>query len=380
MLLSNPHRPDPRVAREAAALIQAGYRVTLVAWDREAEYPQEEELEGLSIVRIQNVRSGYGNGFRQIFRIPQFWMATIRYSKAHQHDVIHCHDLDTLPAGWWIKRTCKIPIVYDAHEDYPAMMSLYLPKWMVGLLSWMEKRFLRQIDLVIAASSQFTKKLQLQGIPQVETIGNFQNLNPFDEITAEEIAAARSRLGLSPEDYVIAYIGGFSRNRLLLPLIEAACSLDNVHVLLFGDGHQREAVEIAVKDSENVRYLGWLSPDQVALHTRLADVIYYCLRPDYPGALFNAPNSLSNAMAAGKPIIANDVGDLGFIVSTTGCGLLLDQVNVSSIRHAIQTLQDPILRREMGENARRAAVTHYNWDVTSQHLIDAYRSLFDTIQ
>ena len=35
MLLSNAFRPDPRVLKEARSLAQAGYDLTVIAWDRE---------------------------------------------------------------------------------------------------------------------------------------------------------------------------------------------------------------------------------------------------------------------------------------------------------------------------------------------------------
>ena len=45
MLLSNPFRPDPRVHREAKSLVNAGYEVTILCWDRKQRYPTEETIE-----------------------------------------------------------------------------------------------------------------------------------------------------------------------------------------------------------------------------------------------------------------------------------------------------------------------------------------------
>jgi glycosyltransferase involved in cell wall biosynthesis len=174
---------------------------------------------------------------------------------------------------------------------------------------------------------------------------------------------------------VLAYIGGFSRNRQLLPLIEAARGMPGVQVLLWGDGHQRAAVEQAVRDTPNVRYLGWLPAEQVPLHMGVADAIYYCLLPGYPGAVYNAPNTLSNAMAAGRPIIANDVGDLGRIVRQTGCGILLPEVTPAAIRQAVEILHDPLVRRRIGAAGRAAAEAEYNWTAARQQLVQVYDRL-----
>jgi glycosyltransferase involved in cell wall biosynthesis len=254
-------------------------------------------------------------------------------------------------------------------------MSLYLPRFMVGLLSWLERRLLKRADWTITASTVFADKLRASGVQSVRTIGNVQRLAPFAKVGEGAIAEARARLGLAPDDLVVVYIGGFSRNRMLLPLIEAAQVLPGVQVLLWGDGHQRAAVEAAAERAANVRYLGWLPAEQVPLYTRMADVIHYCLVPDYPGAVYNAPNTLSSAMAAGRPIVANDVGDLGRIVRQTGCGVLLSEVTPETVRRAVERLRSPAERRRLGEAGRAAAEARYNWAVAESHLIEGYEQL-----
>lgn len=375
MLLSNAFRPDPRVAREAHSLKDHGYPVTVIGWDRRAELRPRETRQGVEVIRVQTVRSAYGSGWRQLFYLPRFWRQAAHLAIHLRPAAIHCHDLDTLYAGCQIKKRLRCPLVYDAHEDYPAMMSLYLPGPLVKALAWLEQRLLGQVDHTITASSVFADKLRAHGIAPVVTIGNYSSLEPFDAVNPAEVAAARERLGLAADDLVVAYIGGFSRNRQLLPLIEAARELPDVQMLLWGDGHQRAAVEAAAKQTPNVHYLGWLAAPEVPLYTCLADIIYYCLRPDYPGAIYNAPNTLSNAMAAGRPIIANDVGDLGRIVRQTGCGLLLSEVTPQAIRQAIRTLHDPALRRQMGQAGRIAAETEYNWAIAEQKLAHVYGTL-----
>lgn len=375
MLLSNAFRPDPRVAREARTLTDAGHQVTILCWDRQTEFPALQTEDGYTIKRIQTVHTVYGAGMRQILHTPRFWRAAIAQTRTLQPDFIHCHDLDTLPAGWWLKRRTDATLIYDAHEDYPAMMSLYLLKPWVHLLSWLERRLLQRVDYTITASTVLEEKLRARGINLVTTIGNYQPLAPFDHIREEDIVTARTKLQIQPDDFVVAYIGGFSRNRQLLPLIETARLAQNVQILLWGDGHQRAAVEAAVQGLPNARYLGWLPPSEVPLYTFVADVIYYCLVPDYPGAIYNAPNTLSNAMAAGRPIIANNVGDLGQIIRKTGCGVLLDEVTPLSINAAIQQLRIPEFWQHTGEAGRCAARIHYNWDSMAQKLSGIYENL-----
>jgi glycosyltransferase involved in cell wall biosynthesis len=376
MLLSNAFRPDPRVLKEANSLAAAGYSVTVICWDRLGELPTEDTLEsGVRVQRIHKVRTVYGAGARQILYTPRFWNAAIRKALPLKPDLVHCHDLDTLYAGWQIKKKLGCKLLFDAHEDYPALMSLYLPGVFIRLLNMFEHRMLKHVDATAAASTVFMDKVKAAGFTPVAHIPNVQYLAPFRAVSQEEIIQARRELGLTPEAYVISYIGGFTRNRLLLPLVESMRSLPEVTLLLFGDGHQRLAIEESIKGMANVKYLGWLPSNQVPLYSRLSDVVYYCLRPDYPGAIYNSPNTLSNAMAAGRPVIANDVGDLGRMVRKTGCGILLDEVTPQTIREAILKLSDPNLRTRLGKAGRQAAESEFNWSTAENHLLELYRLL-----
>lgn len=378
MLLSNAFRPDPRVVKEADSLEKAGHAVTIIAWDRMVELPADETLPGgVRILRIHDVKTVYGAGSRQVLYTPRFWTSAIREALHLKPDLVHCHDLDTLYAGVRIKKHLGCKLIFDAHEDYPTQMSLYLPGLFVPLLNLLERWLLRKVDAAIAASSVYIDKLTRAGFSPVIHLPNVQDLAPFVSITQEQLTLARKELGLGNKDFVIGYIGGFSRNRLLIPLIEAMDKIPSVTLLLWGDGHQRQLVEQAIQDRENIRYLGWSPSDQVPLYTCLCDVIYYCLKPDYPGAKYNAPNTLSNAMSAGRPLIANDLGDLGRIIRKYHCGILLDEPTTQSIGVAIVKLSDPALRNQLGEAGRQAAQRVYNWQVVEQRLLNLYNSLFE---
>jgi glycosyltransferase involved in cell wall biosynthesis len=377
MLLSNAHKPDPRVAREARALTEAGYGVTAVCWDRQAELAPRESRDGVEILRIQNVRSAYAAGWRQLFYLPRFWREASALTQRLQPDIVHCHDLDTLYVGRRIKTKLGTTLVYDAHEHYPALMSLYLPRPLVSALVRWEHWLVRGVDATITASTVLRDEFLSSGVhaAPVITLGNYANLAPFAAVTKDQMTALRSRLGVPSGELLVSYIGGFSRNRLLLPLIEAAQQLPHVHFHIWGDGPQRSSVAHAAAGQTNVHYHGWLAHDSLPLYFYAADIIYYCLRLDYPGAVYNAPNTLSQAMAAGRPIIANDVGDLGRIVRSTGCGVLIQEATVPAIVDAVEHLTDADVRSQLGMNGLEAARNQYNNELMKEQLLALYRSL-----
>lgn len=376
MLLSNPYRPDIRVQREAHSLQTLGYAVKIIGWDRQAELPALEEDRGVTIQRIQHIRSQYYAGMRQGLIIPRFWDAAVRLSEQNAPDIVHCHDLDTLYAGVRIKHRLGSRLVYDAHEHYPAMMSLYLPALFVRWLERLEKQLMRQADVVFTASSVLAERYRNQGYEPVIVLPNAPELDLYDTLDKLKITQKRQELGGKQGELLIGYVGGLTRNRVLLPLIDAVNGLEGVRLYIWGDGIQRSEVEKAVRQTPQASYLGWLPYNQVPLCVSALDVLFYAIQPDYPGAVFNAPNALAHAMSAGKPVIANQVGDLGNIIQQEHCGLLLEKVTLPSIRDAIRALQNDYQQRQgLGLAGRAAAVRKYHWAHSATSLAEAYAAL-----
>jgi glycosyltransferase involved in cell wall biosynthesis len=375
MLLSNPYRPDPRVLWEAEALIGAGHRVALIAWDRQVELPAHEILGGLEIFRIHSARSSYAAGLKQALRVPSFWRAADGLGRTLVPDAVHCHDLDSLYCGVQLKRQTGCRLVYDAHENYPALMSLQLPSFSVRLLHILEDRLLRSVDHTITASRRFTAEISTRGFSPVTAIGNYADPEIFQKITPDHVATARFDLGIPQDALVVAYIGGFTKDRVILPLLQTAKLLPEVHIVLAGDGPQRSEIKALCRDTNNIHDLGWIPLEKVSLITRLSDLVYYTLRPGYPGAEYNAPNALGNALAAGVPVLANDIGDLGDTIRRYNCGYLLNELTPRAIADAIMRLQNPDLRQELAANTALAVSGGCNTTASQQKLLDIYDAL-----
>ena len=76
MLLTNAFEPDPRVHQEAISLVENGYDVTILCWDRDRKFPPEEVIDGIKIERIY-VRSTHGRGSTQVPFLLFFWLKSL---------------------------------------------------------------------------------------------------------------------------------------------------------------------------------------------------------------------------------------------------------------------------------------------------------------
>ena len=84
-------------------------------------------------------------------------------------------------------------------------------------------------------------------------------------------------------------------------------------------------------------------------------------------------NTLLEAMAAGLPVVASDVGGNGEIVASDIAGFLYPSGDVVRLTHIIGRLtSDTVLRDAMGMAARRHVQAYYSIDV----MIDNYARLY----
>jgi glycosyltransferase involved in cell wall biosynthesis len=370
MLLSNAFRPDPRVLKEAQSLARAGYDVTVIAWDREGKLPEQERVDGFVVHRLQNVHSSYSAGTRQALYLPRFWRDALCILRDLRPEVVHCHDLDTAPAGYWYARRYHVPWVLDAHECYPQQIAPQVNRAIYEVLVRLEQSMTRRATHVITVGELLARRFRSFG-GQVAIVGNYQRLAEFDRAPT----ITRSTLGISPNQYVGLYVGGFTPARAILPLVRATQYLDDVVILLAGDGPQREAIEAALPDHPSVRYLGWIPQDQVADYVTLADVLYYGLSAESGNSQYSTPNALFYALAAGKPIITTNIGEIAIIVREEACGIVVEEASPGAIAKAVDALRDSNARHALGIRARLAAETKYNWTAAEQVLLTVYQGL-----
>jgi glycosyltransferase involved in cell wall biosynthesis len=88
------------------------------------------------------------------------------------------------------------------------------------------------------------------------------------------------------------------------------------------------------------------------------------------------PNAVVEAMAAGKPVVASDVGGNPDAVVDGGTGFLVAPVDIHQLTECLHRLvTDARLRRELGDAGLRRAESLYQADVVIGKLGTMYREL-----
>ena len=378
MLLSNAYDPDPRVRQEALALLRMGCRVRILAWDRDLKRPALESMEGVHVERVF-VASKHGRGASQI--LFYVWLYAKMFWRGFRtpFDAIHCHDLDTLPLGFVLGTLRHKPIIYDAHESFPDMLEGSVPPALLRLLVRLENVLIRRIDLLITVGEKLRQHFAARGARRSVVVGNWKRLAEFTR-TPSQIAGIRRAVGVPDGSLAVVCITQLLKDRKIEELLRAVDAEKDVYLLIGGKGILESRIAEAASANPRVRSLGFVSGAQIADYTCAADVVYYGFDPENPNARFSAPNKLFEALAAGRPLITGDFGEIADVVREARCGIVLPEYTVADIRKAFAVLADQNIRTEMANNAGRAGRASMNWEKGEEVLYREYSALLPGLQ
>jgi glycosyltransferase involved in cell wall biosynthesis len=133
--------------------------------------------------------------------------------------------------------------------------------------------------------------------------------------------------------------------------------------------HVRRQLE-ALGIADQVAFTGAVPHPQVAEYYRGADVY---VQPSFSEAF---PIPVPEAMAAGLPVVASDVGGIPEAVVAGQTGLLVKPGDAAALAEALlRVLSDDGLRRAMGEAARQRALSLFSWDRIAQEMAGHYQAL-----
>jgi len=229
-------------------------------------------------------------------------------------------------------------------------------------------------QLVAVSNAQRSALVQYLKIPpgKIRTIWNgvAKNANMGNQ---ELIEAKKRELGIEPGDLTLGTVAIFSEQKGLAYLMESAARvmniLPNARFILVGDGPLRPELE------KKARNMGL---DSRVLFTGLrTDVQELLLAFDVflMSSLWEGMAlTLLEAMAAGKPVVATDVGDNSRIIKHGITGYIVRPKDAAQMADSIIQLgSDPEALRKMGDEAWR----EYNNKFSREKMAGEYGRLFE---
>jgi glycosyltransferase involved in cell wall biosynthesis len=285
------------------------------------------------------------------------WKTVRNFIREQQVDLIHAHGTRANSNVLWAAKSLGIPVIYTVHgwSFHPDQRSFVRKIRILG------ERYLTDrsnVNISVSASNQQTGKENLGRFTSV-VINNGIDLQKFDPTRAYK--DIRSQLGIAANDLLVLFIARFTAHKQPLALIkafaQAAAQLPHLHLLLVGDGDQKE---------EAVRLIDQLQlQDRITLEKFRQDVPDVLAAADIfvlPSLWEGLPIGLLEAMAMGKAIIASRVDGTKEIIEHGINGWLVDTEDlVNQLRDAlVQLAGDPAKRERFSLQAMDTVRQRFN--------------------
>ena len=136
--------------------------------------------------------------------------------------------------------------------------------------------------------------------------------------------------------------------------------------IMVGEGHDEERLRALARElgvSDKVGFVGAMRDDELPEAYATATIYLGASRVDREINVEGFGISFLEAAASGVPSVAGDSGGVRSAVRDGETGIVVPPTDVDAIADAVRSLLlNETRRKQMGQAARRAVETHYNWD------------------
>ena len=348
--VTNDLATDNRVNRSCSVLQSLGFRVVLV---------------GRKLKQSSEVSRPYEcKRFRMLFKKGVFFYAFYNfrlffYLLFHRVDLLYSNDLDTLLPNYLVSKIKRVPLIYDSHELFTEVPELQNAPFKKAVWTKIEKRIIPKLKYCITVNESIAKIFEEKYKVKFNSIRNVPERMPTNisnTINLENI----------PKDSFTVIIQGSGLNidRGLEEAVEAMHLLENVHLLIVGNG---DVIPKAKKMVENlklenrVHFYGKRPYHELMKFTSLANCGLAIDKATNKNHQFALPNKVFDYIQAGTPIICMDLIEIKSLVVKYDIGIVIKDVLPSLIADAIRELQSnaPLLQTYKNNCKKAAKIEHW---------------------
>lgn len=385
LVQNNPYPQDPRVRREARALADAGYQVSVISPALPGQ-PWRETLDGVRAYRypLPPAANGFlGYLLEYGYSMVMLFLVSLLVFLREGFDVIHvANPPDTLAlvaAGYKLlgKR-----FVYDHHDLAPEMYYARFPgrgnRLVHFALVLLEKLSCRLADHVIATNESYKKMEIERGRVREACITIVRNGTDLHRMGPVE----PDRALRSMKKTIVGFAGvmGFQDGvdyllRALHHLVRDLGRTD-FYCVLIGGGDAFADLKVLTRHlalDEYVRFTGYLFGEDLVRVLSAADI---CVDPD-PSNSYNDRSTmmkLMEYMALCKPIVAFDLPEHRFTAQQAA--IYVTPNDERAFAQALAMLMDdPARRHAMGADGRGRVERELAWHYSVPKLLEVYGRL-----
>ena len=325
--------PATYVPNLAGELSRRGHRVTVVTYSAQADHPEDERY-GFRVVRVAlNPRQ------------PKRMLRTLTAILSHGREagVIYANGLitESALANMWLRKPILAKAVGDlawerardkgwVTDEFEAFQTRrYAPR--VEFMRWRRTWSYRRMGTVIVPSAYLKRILAGHwGLVDSHVEVIYNSFKPSGQ------AQPAKQLTL-PAMHKVVTVCRLTGWKGVDGLIDALTGLPDCGLVVIGDGPLRAELEAQARRvgvAASVLFAGTVPREEVSAYLRACDV--FVLNSTYEGF----PHVLLEALAAGLPVVATDVGGSGEIVQDGLNGCLVPPRDPQALRRAIRGILD----------------------------------------
>ncbi len=327
---------------------------TLVLLDGESEESRSLEPDNCEILRLGVKKLLGRSAFHAAKQLRRFW-------KLHQPDVAQLYFLDSAYFGLPVAKSCGVPKIVRVRNN--------LSYWLTRKHRFLNRLLRPFVAATLTNSVAGRDALMLQdGLKpdRIEVIENGVDVGRFARSGHRPFSGSTTRIGCVANLRPVKNVDGLMRvAAMLLP------EFPNLRFEVAGEGEQRgELTQLhgQLELGDRFRLLG--STRDIPAFLSGLDV---AVLPSHSEGMSNA---LLEFMAAGRPIVATDVGASATLLDGGRCGILAASSRDDDLIGAFRKLlADPGSARRMGEAARDRVAEEYSRDSMRLRFEEFYRRL-----
>ncbi|HOX27705.1 MAG TPA: glycosyltransferase family 4 protein, partial [bacterium] len=290
-------------------------------------------------------------------------------------DIVHTHTSKAGFIGRIAARAARVPVVI--HSTHGHVFYGYFGSLKTKLFILLEKIGAHFCDAVLCLTELEIRDHLKLGIGRrrlFEVVHSGVDIKKFAS-PASPPSEVRAGLGIKPDATVIGTVARLDPVKGVKHLIDAfgiiSSSRNDTILMIVGDGEERDALEALAADkglSHRVLFLGFREDVPDLLHS-MDIYVQPSLNEGYG-------KSIVEAMSAGLPIVASDVGGIPFLISNGTNGLLVPAGNSSALSDALEKIifsED--MRKNISRNARESVSDIFSVENMIKKIEETYTRL-----
>jgi glycosyltransferase involved in cell wall biosynthesis len=309
------------------------------------------------------------------YSLPAF-LRLSRAVRLHHPDCIYERYSLFFPAGIWVHRLLRIPLVLEVNAPLVQERSRYGGLHFTRLAQWSENYAWRGADFVLPVTQVLAGYLLRANVPEsrIVVIPNGVNREIF-QFQCERTQAKRS-LGLESK-LVLGFTGFVREWHRLDRVIDwiAGYPGPSRHLLITGDGPARRSLEQRARDlgvANAVTITGVVSRENVMRYVAAYDVALQPAVVEYA-----SPLKLFEYLALGCAIIAPATPNIREVLVNEYNSLLFDPADDASFSQVLERIcVDSGLRERISQNARQTIEErNFTWDHNAERILKLFERL-----